>query len=96
MKAKPTQGPWKRDGQGRTISSPKGVICECFSHMGIDEADANENLIAAAPALLAMLKAAQNKLEAIATYHNGPQRTAISALCEKITVTVKQAEGGGA
>ncbi|GAB3416801.1 hypothetical protein NX774_12065 [Massilia agilis] len=47
-----TKGPWKRDGQDRTISSPTGVICECRSHMGVDEAEANVCLISAAPELL--------------------------------------------
>lgn len=45
-----TPGPW-HVGSHRYIGSPAGTICETLSHMGIEEADANERLIAAAPDL---------------------------------------------
>lgn len=48
-----TLGPW-HVGR-RTIESPAGTICETYSHMGIEEANANERLIASAPDLLAAL-----------------------------------------
>jgi hypothetical protein len=52
-----TPGPWQRDDKGRTISSAKGPICECFSGpVGVEECDANERLIAAAPELLSALQ----------------------------------------
>lgn len=54
MKAKHTPGPWKV-GTHRYIDSPGGTICETYSHMGTDKADANERLIAAAPELLSAL-----------------------------------------
>lgn len=48
---KHTQGPW-HEGSHRSIESHGGTICEVYSHMGIEEADANQKLIAAAPELL--------------------------------------------
>lgn len=50
-----TAGPWRRVGH-RTIAADRGgrlvTICEVFSGAGpLEEADANEALIAAAPAL---------------------------------------------
>jgi hypothetical protein len=54
--AKHTPGPWAV-GSHRSIQSSSGTICETYSHMGVDEADANERLIAAAPELLAALNA---------------------------------------
>lgn len=50
MSAMHTKGPWRRNR--RVIESDSGVICDVWSHMGIEEADANERLIAAAPELL--------------------------------------------
>lgn len=50
-----TPGPWEVAGH-RQVTSPAGIICEVFSHMGIAEADANERLIAVAPDLLAALE----------------------------------------
>ena len=50
-----TPGPWAV-GTHRSITSPSGTICETHSHMGIEEANANEYLIAAAPELLAALQ----------------------------------------
>lgn len=56
MKAlRSTPGPWRRIGH-RTIAADRGgrlvTICEVFSGAGtLEEADANEALIAAAPAL---------------------------------------------
>lgn len=55
MPAAHTPGPWSV-GSHRSIQSPAGTICETYSHMGIEEADANERLIAAAPELLAALE----------------------------------------
>lgn len=51
-----TPGPWVEDIQGRTISAPGAVICEMWSAVGLEEADANGRLVAAAPDLLAALK----------------------------------------
>lgn len=48
---KHTKGPW-HEGSHRAIESQSGTICEVYSHMGIEEADANQKLIAAAPELL--------------------------------------------
>lgn len=56
MPAAHTPGPWSV-GSHRSIQSPAGTICETYSHMGIEEADANERLIAAAPELLAAMRA---------------------------------------
>lgn len=56
-----TPGPWRRCGH-RQIASTAGAglpICEVWSGgVGIEQADANERLIAAAPALHAALLAA--------------------------------------
>ncbi|PTD96399.1 hypothetical protein C8261_08760 [Pseudothauera lacus] len=56
-----TPGPWRRCGH-RQIASMAGAglpICEVWSGgVGIEQADANECLIAAAPALHAALRAA--------------------------------------
>ena len=49
-----TPGPWSV-GSHRSIQSQAGTICETFSHMGVEVADANERLIAAAPELLDVL-----------------------------------------
>lgn len=53
---KHTKGPW-HEGSHRAIESQSGTICEVYSHMGIEEADANQKLIAAAPELLVVLQA---------------------------------------
>lgn len=64
MSAQHTPGPWERDDKGRTISSAKGPICECFSGpVGVEECDANERLIAAAPDLLNALESLRDRLE---------------------------------
>ena len=55
MVAKDTQGPWSV-GLHRSLTSPAGTICETYSHMGCNEADANERLIAAAPEMLEALR----------------------------------------
>lgn len=52
-----TPGPWQRRGH-RQIVAPGGIaICEVFSGaVGIDQANANEDLIAAAPDMFACLR----------------------------------------
>lgn len=52
---KHSTGPW-HEGSHRTVESQNGTICEVYSHMGIEEADANQKLIAAAPDLLEALE----------------------------------------
>lgn len=67
MQAKHTPGPWVAHGYpngSRQIgpAEPFGVVCEVWSAIGTDsadaiaQADANERLIAAAPDLLAALQ----------------------------------------
>ena len=56
-----TPGPWSV-GSHRSINSTSGTICETWSHMGTDEADANERLISAAPELLEALQSAHMAL----------------------------------
>lgn len=52
---KHTPGPW-HEGSHRQVVAGEGIktgtICEVWSWMGIEEADANQKLIAAAPDLL--------------------------------------------
>ena len=50
-----TPGPWSV-GSHRSIQSSAGTICETYSHMGIEQEDANECLIACAPELLKALE----------------------------------------
>lgn len=55
-----TPGPWHAIGHRRIAACPQGgmPICEVWSGaVGIDQADANERLIAAAPDLAGMLAA---------------------------------------
>lgn len=64
MSAMHTPGPWSV-GSHRYIRSPSGTICETYSHMGCDEADANERLIAAAPELLEALRITRGNVASI-------------------------------
>lgn len=59
MKTQHTPGPWLDLGHRQIAADlviDRPVICECRSHMGIEEADANMRLICAAPDLLAVVK----------------------------------------
>lgn len=60
-----TSGPWQRRGHRQIVARSGMPVCEVFSGaVGIDEADANEDLIAAAPDMFACLRFA---LVAVAT-----------------------------
>jgi len=58
MSAQHAPGPWRRMGHRHIADAAGNVICEVWSGpTGIEQADANETLIAAAPELLAALRA---------------------------------------
>lgn len=45
MKTTPSAMPWKSGTHRQIVDAEGNVICELWSHMGIDEADANEEII---------------------------------------------------
>lgn len=56
-----TRGPWKRDKYGTIIANGDtllvyGVGTPCNGHLKMDEAEANTNLLCAAPELLEIVK----------------------------------------
>jgi hypothetical protein len=62
-----TPGPWRDVGHRTIFGPPPGdlLICECFSGgVGVEQADANLRLIAAAPDLVAKGKQFCNLVEA--------------------------------
>lgn len=63
MGAENIKGPWRRASHRQIMDAEGSVVCEVWSSVGIKEADANENVIAAAPDLLAALEAMHQKLE---------------------------------
>ena len=87
----PTPGPW-HEGSHRSIESQSGTICEVYSHMGIEEADANQKLIAAAPDLLASLREALKIIDAYRRVSGGDgDITAMNA-----RAAIAKATGGAA
>ncbi len=52
MTAEKIKGPWRRVGHRQIMDAEGAVVCEVWSSVGIQEANANEDLIAAAPDLL--------------------------------------------
>lgn len=56
MGAETIRGPWSRVGHRQIIDAEGAVVCEVWSSVGIQEADANEDLIAAAPDMLKTLR----------------------------------------
>ena len=87
----PTPGPW-HEGSHRSVESQSGTICEVYSHMGIEEADANQKLIAAAPDLLASLREALKIIDAYRRVSGGDgDITAMNA-----RAAIAKATGGAA
>lgn len=62
MTAEKIKGPWRRVGHRQIMDAEGAVVCEVWSSVGIQEADANEDLISAAPDLLAALKRCSDQL----------------------------------
>ena len=88
---KQTPGPW-HEGSHRSVESQSGTICEVYSHMGIEEADANQKLIAAAPDLLASLREALKIIDAYRRVSGGDgDITAMNA-----RAAIAKATGGAA
>jgi hypothetical protein len=56
MGAETIKGPWRRVGHRQIMDADGAVVCEVWSSVGIQEADANEELIAAAPDMLKTLR----------------------------------------
>lgn len=52
MGAENIKGPWRRASHRQIMDAEGSVVCEVWSSVGIREANANENVIAAAPELL--------------------------------------------
>lgn len=63
MGAENIKGPWRRASHRQIMDAEGSVVCEVWSSVGIKEADANENVIAAAPDLFAAFEALHEKLE---------------------------------
>lgn len=82
---KHTNGPW-HEGSHRAIESHSGTICEVYSHMGIEEADANQKLIAAAPELL-------YELETLVQYAQGGDVPPKSVV-DRARAAIAKATGG--
>ena len=91
---KHTKGPW-HEGSHRAIESQSGTICEVYSHMGIEEADANQKLIAAAPDLLDALHLA---LPFVEDHAGDPcyKAGAVDKAVKTIKAAIAKATGGAA
>ena len=95
---KHTTGPW-HEGSHRTVESQNGTICEVYSHMGIEEADANQKLIAAAPELLEALNQQLyflNVLSGTVPLHEEPTHRRIKLQQEELRAAIAKATGGAA
>ena len=56
MTAEKIKGPWRRVGHRQIMDAEGAVVCDVWSSVGIQEADSNEELIAAAPDMLKVLR----------------------------------------
>lgn len=91
MSADHTPGPWlhlshRQIAADLVIDQP--VVCEVFSHMGADEADANMALIAAAPELLECLTVLESHCRLVHRIYN--------AEMERARAAIRKAEGRAA